>query len=87
MKLDVSKAYNRVEWAFLRGMMVRLGFPEVWINRVMSCVTTPSFLVRINGKVYGNIIPSRGLHQGDPLSPYLLHLCAEGFTSLLSKAE
>ena len=67
--------------------MVKLGFPEEWIDRVMSCVTTPSFSVRINGKAYGNIIPSRGLCQGDPLSPYLLLLCAEGFTSLLSKAE
>ena len=66
LKLDVSKAYDRVEWDFLRGMMVRLGFPEEWIDRVMSCVTTPSFSVRINGKAYGNIIPSRGLCQGDP---------------------
>ncbi|KAK9998496.1 hypothetical protein SO802_018099 [Lithocarpus litseifolius] len=65
----------------------RLGFPEVWINRVMFCVSTPSFSVRINGKAYGNIIPSRGLRQGDPLSPYLFLLCAKGFTSLLSKAE
>ncbi|KAL0006924.1 hypothetical protein SO802_008426 [Lithocarpus litseifolius] len=87
LKLDVSKAYDRVEWAFLRGMMVSLGFLEDWTNRVMSCVTTPSFSVRINGKAYGNIAPSRGLRQGDPLSPYLFLLCAEGFTSLLAKAE
>ena len=87
LKLDVSKAYDRVEWNFLRGIMVKLGFLEEWIDRVMSCVTTPSFSVRINGKAYGNIIPSRGLRQGDPLSPYLFLLCAEGFTSLLSKAE
>ena len=53
----------------------------------MSCVTTPSFSVRINGKAYGNILPSKGLRQGDPLSPYLFLLCAEGFTSLLAKAE
>ena len=87
LKLDVSKAFDRVEWAFLSGMMVRVGFPEDWINRVMSCVTTPSFSVRINGKAYGNIIPSRRLCQGDPLSPYLFLLCVKGFTSLLSKAE
>ena len=87
MKLDVNKAYDRVEWAFLKVMMVRLGYPKDWIDRVMSCVTTSSFSVRINDKPYGNIIPSRGLRQGDPLSPYLFLLCAEGFTSLLSKAE
>jgi len=67
--------------------MIKQGFPEEWINRVMSCVTTPSFLVRINGKAYGNIIPSKGLRQGDRLSPSLFLLCAEGFTSLLFKME
>ena len=67
--------------------MVKLGFPEVWINRVMGCVTSPSFSICINGKSYGHIIPSRGLRQGDPLSPYLFLLCAEGFTALLAKAE
>ena len=86
LKLDVSKDYDRVEYDFLRGMMIGLGFPEEWINRVMSCVSTP-FSVWINGKAYENIIPSRGLHQGDPLSPYMFLLCAEGFTSLLSKAK
>ena len=69
LKLDVSKAYDRVEWGFLKGMMIKLGFPEVSVDRVMSCVSTPSFSVKINGKAYGNITPSRGIQQGDPLSP------------------
>ena len=67
--------------------MQRLGFPEKWIDRVMSCVTTSSFSILINGKPYGNVLPSRGIRQGDPISPYLFLLCAEGFTSLLTKAE
>ena len=87
LKLDVSKAYDRVEWAFLKGIMTKLGFPGVWIERVMCCVSTPSFSIRINGKSFGNITPSRGLRQGDPLSPYLFLLCAKGFSSLLAKAE
>ena len=57
------------------------------MDRVMRCVSTPSFLVQINGKTYENVIPSKGLRQGDPLSPYLFLICAEGFTSLLAKAE
>lgn len=64
LKLDISKAYDRVEWAFLEKIMHKLGFPEVWIGRVMSCISTSSFSVRINGKAYGNIIPTRGLRQG-----------------------
>ena len=76
-----------MEWPFLHEVMSKLGFPERWISRVMECVTTPSFSILINGKPYGNISPSRGLRQGDPLSPYLFLLCVEGFTSLLTRAE
>ena len=65
--------------------MTKLGFPEVWIKRVICYVSTPLFSVRINGKFYGNITPSRGLRH--PLSLYLFLLCAEGFSSLLAKAE
>ena len=67
--------------------MTKMGFPAMWIDRVTSCVTTPYFSVHINGKAFGNILPSRGLHQGDPLSPYLFILYADDFMSLLAKAE
>ena len=87
LKLDICKAYDRVEWHFLQRLMEKLGFPVDWIERVMSCVTTPSFSILINGKPHGMIHPSKGIHQGDPLSPYLFLLCAEGFTALLKKAE
>lgn len=49
LKLDMSKSYDRVEWPFLKGIMSRLGLPETWIDRVMSCVTSPTFSVCING--------------------------------------
>ena len=67
--------------------MAKLGFPKKWINWVMGYVTMPSFSILINGKPQGNIHPTRGIHQGDPLSPYLFILCVEGFTSLLAKAK
>lgn len=87
LKLDISKAYDRVEWVFLRAIMVKLSFPENWINWVMTCVTTPTFSILINGKPFRHITPSRGLRQGDPLLPYLFLLCAKGFTSLLVQVK
>ena len=53
----------------------------------MGCVTTSSFSICLNGKAYGNFKPTRGLRQGDPLSPYLFFICAEAFTSLLAREE
>ena len=87
MKLDISKAYDQVEWNFLINIMSKLGFPDVWIERVMTCVSTLSFSIRINGKAYGNITPTRSLRQGDPLSPNLFLLCEKGFIALLAKVE
>lgn len=61
IKLDMGKAYDRVEWVYLEAMMRRLGFHEKWIALIMMCVTTESYSVLINGEPKGKIIPSRGL--------------------------
>lgn len=67
--------------------MIKLGFLQGWIDRIMSCVTTSSFSVRLNGKAYGNFRPTKGIRQGDSLSPYLFLICAEAFTSLLAREK
>ena len=86
-KIDMSKAYDRIEWDYLRRMLHRMGFTDRWVNLLMSCVTSVKFWVNSAGGLLGPILPSRGLRQGDPLSPYLFILCAEGLSALIRKKE
>lgn len=83
IKLDMAKTYDRVEWRYLHDILLVMGFPVSWCNLVMKCVTSVSFSVRINGALSPSFKPTRGIRQGDPISPYLFLICAEGLTNML----
>ncbi|KAL4311813.1 hypothetical protein GQ457_01G032130 [Hibiscus cannabinus] len=69
VKLDMEKAYNRVEWHFLYDIMGKMGFAPKWIDAVMNCVYFVSYCFKINDVISEAFRPSRGLRQGDPLPP------------------
>ena len=87
MKIDISKAYDRMDWNYLRLIMLKLGFSTQWVYMIMVCVTSVRYFVRVNDQIVGPITPKRGLRQGDPLSPYLFIICMEGLSMLIQDAE
>ena len=83
-KLDIEKAFNQINWNCILKVMQKMGFGTKWIRWIKRCITT-SFSILINGSPEGFFNNTRGLRQGDPLSPYLFVIGMEVFSNLLDK--
>ena len=85
IKIDLEKAYDKLEWSFVREMLVRANLPPDLRDIIMNCVTTVSTSILFNGEALEPIYPSRGIRQGDPLSPYLFILCMDFLGQLIEE--
>lgn len=87
LKLDMTKAYDRVDWCALCLVLSKLGFSKSWIKWVHSCISFARFSVLLNGSPCGFFSSYRGIRQGDPLSLFLFILLVEAFSWAIRAAR
>ena len=87
LKLDISKAFDSVDWAFLLEILTHLGFGPTWVSIISNLLRSASTQIILNGIPGESIFHQRGLRQGDPLSPMLFILVMDVLNSLFIKAE
>lgn len=85
LKVDLCKAYDTMNWSFLKKMMVALNFPHKFINIIMKCISSTSYALMINGSPTNTFAAKRGLWQGDPLSPLLFVIGMEYLSRSLKR--
>ena len=86
MKIDISKAFDSVQWSFVLQLLEAVGVPARFIHWIKLCISTPSFSVQVNGELAGYFQSTRGLRQGCSLSPYLFALCMNVLSLKIDKA-
>ena len=87
LELDLTKAFDRVNWSFIRLILLQIGMPLEGINWIMGCITSVNFSLLINGSPTHFFTASRGIRQGCPRSPLIFILVIEGLNLFLEDAR
>eukprot|EP00253_Pinus_taeda_P004208 PITA_04208 len=87
MQLDLAKTYDKLNWTYIKKVLIAFGFDHNWVRWVMALVTSSSFSILVNGSPSKTFSPSRGLRQGDPLSPFFFILMMEGLGRTIKQAK
>ena len=77
IKIDLEKAYDRLEWSFVQDTLKLFNIPDYLVNVIMSYILSSSVAVLLNEGDLEESHPMRGIRQGNPLSPYLFIMCME----------
>ncbi|KAL6208769.1 hypothetical protein ACLB2K_019714 [Fragaria x ananassa] len=85
-KIDLSKAYDKLSWKFIEQVLGEVKIPANFVKLIMSCISTASYQIIVNGELSQSFTGSRGIRQGDPLSPYLFVLCMEKLSHIIQSA-
>ena len=85
IKVDLAKAYDCLEWSFVHHVLNAFHLPQMLIDLIMSCISSTSISILFNGGKLNSFKPTRGIHQGDPLSSYIFIICMEYLGYLINK--
>lgn len=86
LKIDLEKAYDRLEWGFIRDTLDKAGFSSIWCRHIMNCVESSRMAILWNGEPMEWFRPTRGIRQGDAMSPFLFALCIERLSHIIGKS-
>ena len=87
LKLDISKAYDNVNRCVLMRILEKFGFGDRWCKWISSCIDSPRISILVNGSPQGFFDMKRGMHQGDPLSPFLFIILVEALKRSIVKSN